>query len=181
MIGCASGQVVLDRSQPEFLGGTKLINNVGELQAMCCAVLWLIEQNRIDDSMQLEIRFDSKYAAAAAVGTQRCSSNTELIHKLRHHWQCVNENTFGGVGMTHVRGHKGDPWNEMADSFAEAAMNGCVVPSSRTELEKWMLSFRGVPVAATWARAEMPPRREEWASVVRKQKNYRCLFLNQNS
>ena len=93
MIGCASGQVVLDRSHPEFLGGTKLTHNVGELQAMCCAVLWLIEQNRIDDSMQLEFRFDSEYAAAAAVGTQRCSSNTELAHKLRH-----------------VRGHKGDPW-----------------------------------------------------------------------
>ena len=34
--------------------------------------------------------------------------------------------------MTHVRGHKGDPWNEMADSLAEAAQaperswkNGC--------------------------------------------------------
>ena len=69
MIGCASGQVVLGRSHPEYLGGTKFTNNVGELQAMCCAVLWLIEQNRIDDSMRLEIRFDSKYAAAAAVGT----------------------------------------------------------------------------------------------------------------
>ena len=64
-----------------ILGGTKLTNNVGELQAMCCAVLWLIEQNRIDDSMRLEIRFDSKHASAAAVGTQRCSSNTELVHK----------------------------------------------------------------------------------------------------
>ena len=43
--------------------------------------------------------------------------------------------------MMHVRGHKGDPWNEMADSLAEAAMNGCVVPSSRTELENgcWAL------------------------------------------
>ena len=51
VIGCASGQFVLDRSHPEFLGGTKLTNNVGELQAMCCAVLWLIEQNRIDASM----------------------------------------------------------------------------------------------------------------------------------
>ena len=168
VIGCASGQVVLDTSHPELLGGTILTNNVGELQAMCCAVLWLIEQNRIIGSMiRCGWRFDvdSKYAAAAAVGTQRCSSNTELVHKLRHHWQCVNENTFGGVGMTHVRGHKGDSWNEMAESLAEAAMNGCVVPSSRTELEKWTLSFRGVRVAATWARAEMPPRCEEWTSI----------------
>ena len=53
VIVCASGQVVLDRSHPENLGGTKFTNNVGELQAMCCAVLWLIEQNRIDDSMRL--------------------------------------------------------------------------------------------------------------------------------
>ena len=133
VIGCASGRVVLDRFLKEYLGGTKLTKCVCELQAMCCAVLWLIEQNRIDDSMRLEIRFDSKYAAAAAVGTQRCSSKTELVHKLRQHWQCVNESAFGGVGMTHVRGRKGDPWNEMADSPAEAAMNGCVVPSSRMD------------------------------------------------
>ena len=37
--------------------------------------------------------------------------------------------------MTHVRSHQGEPWNEMADSLAEAATNGCSVPSSRTELE----------------------------------------------
>ena len=59
--GCA-GQI----PTLSFLGGTKLTNNVGELQAMCCAVLWPIERNRIDASMRLEIRFDSKYAAAAA-------------------------------------------------------------------------------------------------------------------
>ena len=91
MIGCASGQVVLDRSHPLYLGGTKFTNNVRELQEMCCAVLWLIEQNRIDDSMRLEIRFDSKYAAAAAVRTQRCSSNTELVHKLRYVWRCRDD------------------------------------------------------------------------------------------
>ena len=87
----------------------------------------------------------ANYEAAAAVGTQRCSSNTEVVHKLRQHWQCLNENTFGGVGMMHVRGHKGAPWKEMADSLAEAAMNGCVVPSSRTELEKWIAGLPGCP------------------------------------
>ena len=130
-----------------------MTNNDGELQAMCCAVLWLIEQ---------------KYAAAAAVNTQRCSSNTELVLKLRHPLQCVNENTFGGVGMTHVRGHKGDPWNEMAGLSCRGGHEWLCVPSSRTELEKWMLGFRGVPVAAIWARAEMPPRCEEWTSIFEK-------------
>ena len=79
--------------------------------------------------------------------------------------------------MTHVRGHKGDPWNEMADSLAVAAMNGCVVPSSRTELEKWMLSFRGVLVAAIWTRAEMPSRCEEWTSIFEKTEELRVSVL----
>ena len=43
--------------------------------------------------------------------------------------------------MTHVRGHNGEPWNEMADSFAEAARSGCCVPGSRKELEKRIISF----------------------------------------
>ena len=66
----------------------------------------------------------------------------------------------------------------MADSLAEAAMNGCVVPSSRTELEKWMLNFRGVPVAAIWARAEMPSRcRIELEIVI----NFRHFDVNQTA
>ena len=52
MIGCASGRVVLDNSHPEHLCGTRLIKNVGELQAMFCAGLWLAEQLRIDHSMR---------------------------------------------------------------------------------------------------------------------------------
>ena len=73
----------------------------------------------------------------------------------------------GSVGMTHVRSHKGEPWNEMADSLTEAAMNGCRAPSSRRELERWMMRFREIPVGAGWACAEMPPRCEEWKIFVR--------------
>ena len=152
VIGGASGRVELDIPHSEHFYGTRLTNNVGELQAMCCAVLWLAEQLRIDDSMRVEIRFDSKYAAVAALGTQRCSSNAELVHKLRHPWHCVNRGAVGGVGMTHVRRHKVEPWNEMADSLVEAAMNGCSVPSSRTEPERWVMSFREV---SGWSRLDM--------------------------
>ena len=143
VIGCASGRVELDKSHPEYMCGTRLTNNVGELQASCCAVLWLAEQTQLDDSMRMDIRLDSKYAAAAAMGVQRCSSNNDLLHKLRHHWHCVNGSVVGGFVMTHVRSHKGEPWNEMADSLAEAAVNGFCVPGSRTELERWMTRFQG--------------------------------------
>ena len=53
----------------------------------------------------------------------------------------------------------------MADSSAEAAMDGCGVPSSRMELETWMVSFREVPVGAVWTCAAMPPRCEEWKNI----------------
>ena len=87
----------LDKSHPEYTCDTRLTNIVGELQALCCAVLWLAEQTQLDDSMKMEIRFESKYAAAAAIGVQQCSSNTELVHKLRHHWHCVNGSVIGGI------------------------------------------------------------------------------------
>ena len=83
VLGCASGRVELNKSHLEHTCGPRLTNDVGELQAMCRAVLWLVEQEQPNDSM--EIRFDRKYAAAAAMGMQRCSSNTGLVHKLRHH------------------------------------------------------------------------------------------------
>ena len=143
VIGFASGRVELDQSHPEFFRATQLTNNTGELQAMC-AVLRLAEQTQPGDTMRVEIRYDSNFAAAAIMETQQCSSNTELVHTLRHHWHCVNGRVFGGVGMTHVhvRGHSGEPWNEMAESFVEAAMSRCSVPGSRKELEKGMMSFR---------------------------------------
>ena len=39
VVGCASGRVELGSSHSEHWCGTRLTNNVGELQAMCCAVL----------------------------------------------------------------------------------------------------------------------------------------------
>ena len=36
-----------------------------------------------------------------------------------------NENTFGGVGMTHVRGHKGDLWNELQNGVGEMDAGSC--------------------------------------------------------
>ena len=88
----------------------------------------MAEQLRIDDSMRMEIRFDSKYAAAAEQGTQRRSSNTGPVHNLRRHWHWVNGSVVGGVGMTHVGSHNGEPWNEMADSLAEGMAAVCQAP-----------------------------------------------------
>ena len=72
--------------------------------------------------------------------------------------------------MTLVRSHKGEPWNEMGDSLAEAAMNGFCVPGSRTELERWMTRFRGVSVGAARTCAAMPPRSEEWKNIFEEHK-----------
>ena len=53
--GCASGRVELDKSHPEHICGVRLTNNVGELQAMGCAVLWLAEQIQIGGSMLMRM------------------------------------------------------------------------------------------------------------------------------
>ena len=55
VIGSVSGRVELDISHPEHLCGTRFAHNASEFEAMCCAVLWLAEQHRIDDSMRMEI------------------------------------------------------------------------------------------------------------------------------
>ena len=73
--------------------------------------------------------------------------------------------------MTHVRSHRREPWNEMAGSLAEAAMTGCCVPSSRTELERWMMSFGVVPVGAVWTCAAMQPRCEGWKNIFEELKD----------
>ena len=133
VIGCASGQVVLDRSHTEFLGGTKLTNNLGELQVMCCAVL-LIEQNRIDDSMRLEIRFDSKYVGQEHL-TIVHSSPSVLLVTVRS--QTVEANVV--VAHSPVEGHeRAEDWletlSELLLSFVnDAPTYGCIDANGRLE------------------------------------------------
>ena len=44
-----------------------MTNQVGELQAMCCAVLSTAEQLLIDDVMRMDMRFDSQHAGGHSV------------------------------------------------------------------------------------------------------------------
>ena len=138
MIGCASGRVELDKSHPEHTCGTRLTNNVGELQAMCCAVLWLTEQLRIDDS------------------------SVALFE-----WEC-----FWRCWYDPCEKSQREPVERDGCVFlAEAVMNGCSVPSARTELQRWVLSFRGVSVGAACTCAAVPPRCEERENIFKELKD----------
>ena len=59
----------------------------------------------------------------------------------------------------------------MADSLAEAAVNGCSVPSSRTGSGEMGASFRMFPVGKVWACAAIPPRCEEWKNIFEQLKD----------
>ena len=120
VIGCVSGRVELDGSDPEHLCGTRMTSKMGELQAMCCAVLWMAEQLQIDDAMRMDIRLDSKYAGRHSVA-RRTLGQCTTSDVIGIGW---NGSVVGGVGITNVRSHKGRPSNEMADSLAEVAVDG---------------------------------------------------------
>ena len=96
VIGCASGRVGLDKSHPEHMCGIRLTNNVGELQAMCCAVLWLAEQAEGDDSMRKENTFRQQICSGCGSGT--CSGTHRTLSWCTNsgiHWHCVNGSVVG--------------------------------------------------------------------------------------
>lgn len=104
------GVVVAEESQeliliPEHIGlGT---NNHAELMA-----IWRGIQEVPDRNVPIIVHTDSEYAIGAC-GTNAVKANHELIYKIRDDlaWR-------GNVKFQHVRGHNGDPYNELCDLLA---------------------------------------------------------------
>lgn len=69
---------------------------------------------------EVEICSDSQYALNMAAGTWNASGNLDIISRLR---LVVNELGLAGVRIkfSWVRGHNGEPYNELVDRMATAA------------------------------------------------------------
>ncbi len=86
-------------------GGT---NNRAEIFAMLEAIKWL-NKNNIKEA---ELVSDSKYVLETLKGNYKKKKNTDL-------WPLFDELDYSNYKLTHVRGHKGDFWNEKCDTFAK--------------------------------------------------------------
>ena len=86
-------------------------NNVAELTG-----IWLAMACCPQTDIRLKIYSDSEYAIGSLTKDWRAKQNVELIQQIRAHMAAR-----GNVELEHVRGHNGDPMNELADLWAGKA------------------------------------------------------------
>lgn len=86
-------------------------NNIAELTGIWLAVAGC---PRVD--LRLKIWSDSEYAIGSLTKDWKAKKNGDLIAQIRRHIEAR-----GNVEFEHVRGHNGDPLNELADKWAGMA------------------------------------------------------------
>ena len=111
------GLVSIDPHHQEYEGANVRSNNTAEITAMIRALRWA---STTDGERRVTIFYDSMYAAAAARGIERATSNTDLIVKLRV--ALATARRYRSVRFEHVKGHCGHKWNEYVDQLATDAM-----------------------------------------------------------
>jgi ribonuclease HI/exonuclease III len=109
------GQVITDPADQCWIGADKHSNNTAELSAIMEALLWV--SHREYKGWNIEILYDSVYAARSIIGDYNGTTSREMVRK----GTCILTEVLKNnkVKFRKVKAHKGIFWNERADSLAE--------------------------------------------------------------
>ena len=114
--GCICGNVCTNEAAPDWIGAHSANNIDAELQAMVVAqTLVLKEIGQGTLVIRPDLQF-SHHLAALRVGARNDQTLPAIVAAL-------GSLTGSQVLIHEVRGHVGDPWNEMADRLAKFAMH----------------------------------------------------------
>ena len=115
-VGCLCGQVCTNDALPDWCGASSATNIDAELQAMVVAQLVALSMK---SGVPVVIRPDLKFShdlAARRVGARKDDVLAAMLASL-------GSVMPPEVSVQEVRGHVGDPWNELADVLAKSAAN----------------------------------------------------------
>ena len=127
-LGAFGGRVELDVTSRGYIGATKPDSRNAELSALTWSLLWTIANCESLGLLSVTLHFDSTTAGFAANGLWGTGGD-QLAQKARHLAQaCEACTTTAPVYWRHVKAHAGQPWNECADSIADA-MRCCIAPT----------------------------------------------------
>ena len=130
-LGAFGGHVELNEHRPEFVGATAKDARSAELSALMWSLLWLIGHWTSFCVCTATLHFDSTTAGFAASGTWSTGTDS-LAQKTRHLAQaCEACSQMGPIYWRHIKAHCGHPWNESADTVAEAMRLGAAPTISR--------------------------------------------------
>lgn len=105
----------LHRDEFCYFLGTQRTNNYAELAGILYALGWLV--NHQHTSTPITVYTDSKYAIGVITEGNKAKENVELVERIK-----VLVAQFQSIVFKHVKGHSGDPGNELADALATLAV-----------------------------------------------------------
>ena len=124
LVGCAAGDVVVDPADPLWIGADHADNISAELTAVASALVASLCSSVLQSVI---IRPDLRLSAMLTEGLWHCKTHTKLARLCRTLGQWFHK-VHGR--FCEVRGHAGDPWNELADSIARHQLfNHCSLGS----------------------------------------------------
>ncbi|CAE7940187.1 unnamed protein product, partial [Symbiodinium sp. KB8] len=117
LLGILGGQILGNASFPWTVEGPPALH--AEHTAIAVAILWALQLRGQVQKVHCKVLFDCTAAGWAAEGTWRATGATgEFVHQL----DMIAKATPGiRLEYEHVRGHSGDPWNDLADYVAKTA------------------------------------------------------------
>ena len=115
MLGFMSDDVMIDESEQRYLGATKASALAAEGSAICWALLWWL-QSGIQTYAGLTVHSDCLPAGLHMAGEAGWRHHPIMASILRG--LAVIAACYSHVAFQHVKGHSGDPFNELADRIA---------------------------------------------------------------
>ena len=126
-IGYACGRVTTDPACEHWKGANKSNAYVAEMEALLQAQWWAIGH---DEGGKVHIHYDALSAGNAAKGAWGYETAHKLCVLTRVLAQSLELCSPKKVEYHHVAAHTGDPWNELADTLANACRQGSIPPSA---------------------------------------------------
>ena len=140
LLGWHSQCVTYEEHLTHFLGTTQIGSEHSEREALFWAALWRLSVNL---TIPTVFRSDSVTTADQSLGAAGCRDDHPTFSHLRSIFQALQAALPPDcLEVQHVRGHAGDPWNELADHLAKTeATVGHKLRRQSIDLRKWKPVF----------------------------------------
>ncbi|CAE7939330.1 unnamed protein product, partial [Symbiodinium necroappetens] len=117
LLGSLGDQIAGNQASPWVPDGPLALH--AEHIAIAVALLWTMQMRGVIEVVQCSLYFDCTAAGWSATGQWQTSGPaSEFVHHLYMTAKAMPGIT---VEFAHVRGHSGDPWNDLADHIAKTA------------------------------------------------------------
>ena len=136
LIGWHAQCVTYEEKLSHYLGTTQVGSEHAEREALFWAAIWRLSRNI---TVPTVFRSDSVTTAEQAMGRAGCNDDNPTFEALRSVFQALQAALPPDcLDAQHVRGHAGDPWNEMADFLAKSeAVHGHKLKRQPVNRQEW--------------------------------------------